>query len=229
MVRPQSRWGAFAVHLGISLLIFLALAGVILYCWFPGGLFAIAGGWEGIRIVAAVDLVLGPSLTLIVYNIAKPARELARDLGLIALMQLLCLGAGVYTVFHARPLAVVHVFDTFYTFNKESYAALGVDPDALALLPGAYPKLVYVEVPRDKKTFLDEHVKGILNGEKPLQNQVALYRELPRDPEEVRALLQDKDADKNVGCIRVDIETPYKTGSVCFDAVTARLSDFIED
>lgn len=223
---PKSRFDAFAVHFGISVLIFMLLFAVIFYCWFPGALFASAGGWDGIKIVAGVDLVLGPSLTFIIYNFTKPVRELVRDLSVIATFQLLCLGVGIYLVFDARPLAVVHVFDTLYSFNGEAYTALGLDSDVLESIPGAYPKKVYVDVPLDKANFLNEHVKGLLNGERPLQERPDLYKAIPADPDKVRALLHAK-VDVN-GCLRVDIETAYKKGTVCVDPVTMGLSGFIE-
>ncbi|KAB0769044.1 hypothetical protein F7O87_33620, partial [Pseudomonas aeruginosa] len=63
-----SRWRAFFIHLLISLAIFIVLLAIICLWWYPGALFEIAGGWQGVRIVAAVDMVLGPLLTLVVYD-----------------------------------------------------------------------------------------------------------------------------------------------------------------
>jgi hypothetical protein len=57
-------------------------------------LFDIAGGWEGLRIVIAVDLVLGPLLTLVVYKAGKSS--LTFDLSCIAIFQIACLGGGVW-------------------------------------------------------------------------------------------------------------------------------------
>lgn len=223
----RSRWAAFAIHLAISLVIFLGLAAVILVWWFPGALFSAAGGWDGIQIVALVDLVLGPSLTLIVYNVAKPARELVRDLSIIATVQFVCLVAGVYTVFHARPLVVVHVFDTFYTFNREGYSQIGVESSELERLSGFTPKIVYVEVPQEAMEFLSQHAKALLNDEKPLQQRVDLYREMPSDPKEVKALLHGAVDHEKDDCINLDIETPYKAGTVCFNPKSAKFIDFV--
>ena len=60
----MSRFSAFSIHFGISLLIFAALSAVILLVWYPGYFFELDGGWEGLRIIIGVDLVLGPLLTL---------------------------------------------------------------------------------------------------------------------------------------------------------------------
>ena len=50
----MNRFGAFAVHLGISLVIFIILGYLILFHWYPDFFFASDGGWQGIRIVAFV-------------------------------------------------------------------------------------------------------------------------------------------------------------------------------
>ena len=68
----MSRYRAAAIHLGLSALLFVALAYLVVFVWYPGFFFETDGGWEGIRIIAAVDLVVGPLLTLIVFKAGKP-------------------------------------------------------------------------------------------------------------------------------------------------------------
>lgn len=68
----QNRYQAFAIHLGLSFLIFIVLASLIVFYWYPGFLFATDGGWQGIRLIAGVDLVIGPCLTLLLYKRGKP-------------------------------------------------------------------------------------------------------------------------------------------------------------
>ncbi len=68
----MNRWKAFAIHMGASLLLFLGLLLIIINVWFPGILFSIDGGWDGLKILLGVDLVLGPLLTLLVYKAGKP-------------------------------------------------------------------------------------------------------------------------------------------------------------
>lgn len=79
--QPQNRWQAFAVHIGINAVIFIVLAAIILFIWYPGFLFQTDGGWQGIRLIAGVDFIIGPMLTLIVYKLGKP--RLKMDLMLI--------------------------------------------------------------------------------------------------------------------------------------------------
>lgn len=176
-----------------------------------------------------MDLVLGPALTLIVYNLTKPVRKLVMDLALIALLQLSCLLAGVYVVLSARPLAVVYVFDTFYVFNREDYRQLDVEPQVLEGFSGWTPKFFYVEVPSDKAEFLAQHVKGLLNGEKPLQQRVDLYHEMPADRQALEKILHSTGKGEEGICVRVDIESVYRSGSVCFGLDARKVRDFIPD
>jgi hypothetical protein len=145
----MNRVGAFLIHLGISLVIFGVLAAVIVYVWYPDFFFTADGGWQGIRIVALVDLVLGPLLTLIVFDIRKPRSELRRDLSLIGIVQATCLLAGTYVVYSERPLALVYVDGQFYSVSADDYAEAHVETAELEAIPGPYPKRVAVDIPDD--------------------------------------------------------------------------------
>ena len=145
----MNRFGAFAVHLGISLVIFVILGYVILFHWYPDFFFTSDGGWQGIRIVAFVDLVLGPTLTLVVFNRAKPRKELRRDLSIIGLIQAVCLTAGVWVVFAERPIAMVFSDGSFYSMTRDDYLQSGRPLPDLGRFPGASPKWVSVRLPED--------------------------------------------------------------------------------
>lgn len=143
----MSRFSAFGIHFGISLLIFAALSAVILLVWYPGYFFELDGGWEGLRIIIGVDLVLGPLLTLIVYRAGKPG--LKTDLTLIGVFQMLCLAGGMYVVWSERPIAMVYVDGHFYSMSADSYLEANVEVPDLSRFPGPYPKRVAVELPED--------------------------------------------------------------------------------
>ena len=142
--RPPSRWHAFGIHLGLSLLIFIALAALIVFAWYPGFLFRTDGGWQGIRLIAGIDLVLGPLLTLIVYNQAK--KSLKFDLLVIALVQFSALGAGTYLVYQERPIAVVFADGKFSTMARNSYSFHGISIDDVEILNQRKPVWVYAAI-----------------------------------------------------------------------------------
>ncbi|MGE0622730.1 MAG: hypothetical protein AB7I04_08445 [Pseudomonadales bacterium] len=145
----MNRFGAFAVHLGISLIIFVILGYLILFHWYPDFFFASDGGWQGIRIVAFVDLVLGPVLTLVVFNQNKPRKELQRDLGIIAAIQLSCLTAGTYVVYSERPIAMVYADGSFQSMTIDDYQQVNQPVPEFGDKDGNPPYWVTVHLPED--------------------------------------------------------------------------------
>lgn len=103
----RARLSAAGIHLLVSGLIAAGVAIVTLRFWYPGQIGEIAGGRRLFLLILGVDVVMGPLLTLVVFNTAKPRRELVRDLAVIAALQLAALGYGLYTLYSARPVAVV--------------------------------------------------------------------------------------------------------------------------
>lgn len=143
----MSRYRAFGIHFGISLVIFLALAWLVVRVWYPGFFFETDGGWEGMRIIVLVDLVLGPLLTLLVFKAGKPG--LRFDLTVIGLVQAIALAGGTWVVHAERPLAMVYVDGQFFTVSRGDFEELELETPSLDALPGPYPKWVAVEIPDD--------------------------------------------------------------------------------
>lgn len=113
MIVWKDRLRAALIHLGISLLIALLASALVFGLWYPYPYREISGGRELFLIVVAVDVILGPLLTLAVFNRAKPRQELQRDLGVIGLLQLMALCYGLWTVSLARPVHLVFEVDRF--------------------------------------------------------------------------------------------------------------------
>lgn len=170
----MNRFGAFLIHLGISLAIFAVLAYLVLYVWYPDFFFASDGGWQGIRIIVLVDLVLGPTLTLVVFNRKKPRAELRRDLAMIGAFQAICLVAGTYIVYMERPLALVYSDGQFFSVSAGDYRDAGVPVPDLSGLPGPYPKRVMVDLPRDYHAQAEIRQRAIQEGT-PLRTLAAYY------------------------------------------------------
>lgn len=107
------RLKASGIHLGISLAIAALAALLVFLLWYPYPYREISGGRELFFIVVAVDVILGPLITLTVFNRRKPRSELLRDLGIVGLIQLAALLYGLWTVFAARPVHLVFEIDRF--------------------------------------------------------------------------------------------------------------------
>jgi hypothetical protein len=140
MFANQSFWRrrllAAGIHLGLSVLVAGLAAGLVFGVWYPYPYREISGGRELFLIVVAVDVVMGPLLTLTVFNMKKPIKELRRDLAVIAVLQLAALGYGMWTVAVARPVHLVFEIDRFRVVH-----AIDVPEDELKLAPAGLERL----------------------------------------------------------------------------------------
>lgn len=114
---PSLSWGprlrAATVHLVLSLLVALAAAWLVFRMWYPSPYQVLAGGQGLFLLVVSVDVVLGPLLTLAVFNAAKGWRRLRVDLAAIGLVQAVALAYGLHTCFVARPVILAFEGDRF--------------------------------------------------------------------------------------------------------------------
>lgn len=203
----MTRINAFLIHLGISLIIFLVLLYFIIYQWYPNYLFTADGGWQGIRIIAIVDLVLGPLLTLIVYKPGKPGLKL--DLSLIATVQVIALTWGTWITYTERPYVTVFADYYFKPLTKYQYDASNPPGKTLTDLCPKQPCLIYSNLPADKDE-LNAIRKKALQTATPLHMLGKYY--LPFSAESIHAI-----KDKNINLAEliindvIDRKIPFKT------------------
>lgn len=165
------RLRAAAIHLSLSAIAFGGALALFLVSWFPGYHFGVDGGWQGTRIMAAVDLVLGPLLTLIVFNPAKARKLIVFDLTCIGLAQVAALMWGFYAIHSQRTVAVSWQDGRFHGVSAEPLKVEKYDVDELKKLSDVHPALVYVAPPEneDEKTrvAMQAVVGGTLEYEDP--------------------------------------------------------------
>jgi len=199
---------ATSIHLLISLLIFAVILYVIIFDWYPEPFFTAQGGWQGIRLMAFVDLVLGPSLTFIVFNHLKPRKEIVSDLSIIAVVQIAALIWGGYTVYTQRPIALVFWTDAFYTVTGEDYSVQGIDNPDFSRYSSHIPPLIFSRpllTQMELKSFKKLTAKSI-----PIYAHVDLYESI-------------KDNLKDVFFNQVDIKEVISKNAV----MKARLNQII--
>jgi hypothetical protein len=153
-----NRITAFLCHLSISGMVGLAAVFVVFYIWYPAPLHEAAGVTRIFLLLLAVDVAIGPILTLIVFKPKKPSLKF--DLTVIALLQLSALGYGMNTVFEGRPAFVVFSADRF-----ELGRACDIDPESAdralksgnqaAIAGWAQPRWVAAVEPKDPKRAQD--------------------------------------------------------------------------
>lgn len=147
VLKDIGRIQAFLVHLAISLAIFIVLLLVIVLVWYPRPFFSSDGGWQGIQLVAGVDIILGPLLTLIVFKQGKPSLKF--DLMVIALIQFSALSAGVWIVHQERPVAVVFADDRMIPIPAYQFQEAGMNISDLSRFGDSRPAAIMVELPED--------------------------------------------------------------------------------
>jgi len=140
---------AFLVHLLVSATIVGALLLLLITRWYPMPYFVVDGGWQGIRLVAAIDVVLGPLLTLVIYNRAKPRGKLIFDYTVISVLQACAFTFGVWMVFSARTTVVVFTDGTFYTIGADDAEFLRDPYPTLVRESTHHPAYAMVNMPAD--------------------------------------------------------------------------------
>lgn len=166
------RLRAAAIHLGISIIIASAAAWLVFAVWYPYPYREISGGRELFTLVVTVDVILGPLMTLIIFNRAKPRRELVRDLTVVALIQLAGLGYGLWSVYAARPVHLVFEFDRFRAVHAVDVPdeLLPLAPAGLGDLPRTGPTLLAVRPFTNQQERADATVaalQGLQVGARP--------------------------------------------------------------
>jgi len=121
----MTRFRAALIHLAASALVGATLLTGFWFIWYPAPFFQAIGGLEIFVYLLVVDIILGPVLTLIVFDQRKPS--LRFDLAVIITVQLSALAYGTYTLYAGRPVYVAalgHRFDLIQ--------ATEIDPQDLA-------------------------------------------------------------------------------------------------
>jgi len=151
----MTRWKASAIHLALSVAVLCTIAAILVWRWYPPGLFQMANADKLLLIIAGVDVAMGPLLTLIVYKQGK--KSLKFDLTVIALLQLAAMGYGLHTVWQSRPVYMVAVVDRFHLVfaNELDSADLRAGPARYRSLPWLTVETVAALVPKDRKAQQD--------------------------------------------------------------------------
>ena len=144
---------ATAVHLSLSLVVFIYLVYQIYFSWYPQPYFAIDGGWQGIQIIAAVDLVLGPLITFLIFDLSKNRREILFDLSVILIIQLGALFYGIGQVYNQRPVAVALVSQYMLAGTMEQFGGKLKSASDLYRYSDERPPLVYADLQIDESTL----------------------------------------------------------------------------
>lgn len=145
----MSRWRAAGLHLLASVGILACAAGLAIVLWYPPSLFDLSGADRLLMVLAAIDVTVGPLLTLLVYRHGKRGMKL--DLAIIAALQLCFFAYGAHVFWISRPVFVVGSVDRLEMVfaNEVSDEALDAATPPWNRLGYGRPRLVGLQLPTD--------------------------------------------------------------------------------
>jgi hypothetical protein len=147
----------FSLHLLSSVTVLTLILGSLYLGWYRWPGWYLTDVARVILIMVCVDVVLGPTLTLIVANQKKSRRVLARDIGIIVLVQLCALTYGTAQLWDGRPLYYAYsegVLELVQAYDIDANEAkLGREQNP-TLAPHWYslPRWIWAPLPQDAET-----------------------------------------------------------------------------
>ncbi len=146
----------FSLHLLSSATLLTLILGCLYLGWYRWPGWYLTDVKTVVLVMVCVDVVLGPTLTLIIANQKKSRRELTRDIGIIVAVQLCALTYGTVSLWNGRPLYyafsenVLQLVQAYDIDAKEAQLGREQNP---ALAPHWYslPRWVWAPLPQDPK------------------------------------------------------------------------------
>lgn len=148
------RLKAFGLHLLVSAGVLTFVLGSLYLGWYRWPGWYLAGVSSVVAVVIAVDLTLGPLMTLLIAAPSKPRSELARDIGIIAAVQLSALIYGAVSLWDGRPLYYAFSASELelvqgYDFNAHELAIAREQHAALQPHWYSQPRWIWAPLPKD--------------------------------------------------------------------------------
>ncbi|MGV6809450.1 MAG: TfpX/TfpZ family type IV pilin accessory protein [bacterium] len=145
----------FLIHLAISFVISLSFLLFIITVWFPHDFMTLTGINHIALMIIGIDVILGPLLTFIVYNVKK--KHLWFDLTFIALLQASAFAYGAYTIYQGHPVYITFNADRFTLVSARDATPEKAKFKEYKISTFGKPKLAYAESPtntEERNTFL---------------------------------------------------------------------------
>lgn len=205
------RWKAFGIHLLCSLLVLAVILAILIYIWYPG-MFIDAGGWQGIRIVTGVDLVLGPLITLIIYNPAK--KHLIWDMTAVVTFQICCLTIGVYIVHSQKPGLLILSDEGIHTIHHSDLKRFSIDRKDLPATPELHGIPFYiVDLPEEGAYIVKGNAEIFEN--RPFYTLTQHYLPFDWQLEPTQRYLPEPVSLSNQPCYKISVFSEHRNFEAC--------------
>jgi hypothetical protein len=118
---------ACGIHFLATLVLAAIAAALIFVVWYPPPYAQMLGGKELFLLIVGSDLVLGPLMSLVIYDRRKSRRALITDYSIVGVIQIVAVAYGVWIMSGARPVYMAFTVDRY-----EVVQASDLTPDELA-------------------------------------------------------------------------------------------------
>ncbi|VAW56104.1 hypothetical protein MNBD_GAMMA07-2790 [hydrothermal vent metagenome] len=166
MIISKPRIKAFSIHLLLSVSAISVFLYFVYFIWYPFPFDYFYTPFDVLKIVLGVDLVLGPLLTLVLYDIKKQKSELRKDIAIVVLIQLMAFMWGVHVTYSTRPVFLIFSNAKFYMFAKDELDLTLLKRQEMQPKFWKTAAYVYLDPPKDKKE-LERLYDEFERGEKP--------------------------------------------------------------
>jgi len=145
---------------------------LVFWGWYPTPWWKLLGVEKIFIMMVGVDLVCGPLLTLLIAKPSKSRRQLLWDLLFIAVVQLSALAYGVWSMYQARPVALVYEVDRFTIIaaNEIQKDLLEAAPAGLRKIPNFGVSVLSLRAARTAEEYLSSiqlSIQGVTQAMRP--------------------------------------------------------------
>ncbi|WP_298435527.1 TfpX/TfpZ family type IV pilin accessory protein [Ottowia sp.] len=170
---------AFSLHFVVTALVAVLAAWLVFGLWYPHPYAQMMGGMKLFLLVVGCDLVLGPLVSLVIFNPKKKRKELMTDYAVVVAIQLAAIAYGLYVVAEARPAFLAFVADRYVVVSAgelpEVERAKAMRPEWRRPNWLGGVQTVYAMRPADAQTTYDLIVSA-MGGGRDIQHVVENYR-----------------------------------------------------
>jgi hypothetical protein len=147
---------AFGWHLLASATVLTLVLGALYVGWYHWPGWYLADATQVVLVLICVDVVIGPLLTFVIANPKKPRRELTRDIGIIAAVQICALIYGSGSLWNGRPLYYAYsenALSLVQAYDINAHEADLARQQNATFAPHWYslPRWVWAPLPQDPK------------------------------------------------------------------------------
>jgi hypothetical protein len=160
----------FSLHLLSSAAILTLILGSLYFGWYRWPGWYLTDVTRVVFVMVCVDVVLGPTLTLIIANQKKSRRELTRDIGIIVAVQLCALTYGSAQLWSGRPLYYAfseNVLQLVQAYDIDANEAKQGREQNPGLAPHWYslPRWIWAPLPQDAESAQKIAASAVTGGD----------------------------------------------------------------